>query len=399
MSQRVFPLIDVRHRPSVPLANPLAPWREGERVFDQRSRPLKELRISVTDRCNFRCTYCMPKEIFDNQYKYLAHKELLSFEEITRLCKSFLALGVEKIRLTGGEPLLRKNIEVLISQLRELQTRSGAPLDLTLTTNGSLLKQKAAALKRAGLDRITISLDAMQDSIFKAMNDVDFSLSNVLEGITAAKEVGLGLDDRGMFSGMKINMVVKRGTNDSEILPMTRYFHGQGVSLRFIEYMDVGTTNGWNMTEVLPSEQVISLIQNEFELVKLPPKGPGETAVRYGFKNSSGHLDASLGEIGLISSVTQAFCDGCNRARLSTEGQLFLCLFASEGHDLRAALRGGASEHELTQTIANIWSHRDDRYSQLRSLQSKGQQSTSVNADPQASISNKRKVEMSYIGG
>jgi len=399
MSERVIPLTDVRHLPQQSLAHNTSPWIEGEPVLDALMRPLEELRISVTDRCNFRCTYCMPKEIFDNQYKYLAHKELLSFEEITKLSRSFLSLGVKKIRLTGGEPLLRKNVDVLISQLSQLKTNSGAPLDLTLTTNGSLLKQKAAALKSAGLNRITISLDAMEDSIFKAMNDVDFSVSSVLEGIEAAKAVGLGLDEHGLWSGMKINMVVKRGTNEGEILPMTRYFHGQGLSLRFIEYMDVGSTNGWNMKEVLPSADVISLIQKEFELVKLPPKGAGETAVRYGFKNASGQVDPSLGEIGLISSVTQAFCGGCNRARLSTEGQLFLCLFASFGHDLRNSLRGGASQEQMTQTIANIWHERQDRYSQLRALQSQSAQDNPSISSQDSPGTQRRKVEMSYIGG
>jgi cyclic pyranopterin phosphate synthase len=399
MSERVIPLIDVRHLPQEPLVHSSIPWNKGESVLDARMRPLEELRISVTDRCNFRCTYCMPKEIFDNQYKYLAHKELLSFEEITKLSQSFLSLGVKKIRLTGGEPLLRKNVDVLISQLSQLKTNSGAPLDLTLTTNGSLLKQKAAALKKAGLNRITISLDALEDSIFKAMNDVDFPVSSVLEGIAAAKAAGLGLDEDGLWSGMKINMVVKRGTNESEILPMTRYFHGQGLSLRFIEYMDVGSTNGWNMKEVLPSAEVISLIQKEFELVKLPPKGAGETAVRYGFKNANGQVDPSLGEIGLISSVTQAFCSGCNRARLSTEGQLFLCLFASSGHDLRTTLRGGASEEQMTQSIANIWHAREDRYSELRALQSPSAQTLSTNSSSDTQGSQRRKVEMSYIGG
>ena len=399
MSERVIPLIDVRHLPLESMALSPTAWSAGDQVLDARQRPLQELRISVTDRCNFRCTYCMPKEIFDNQYKYLAQKELLSFEEITRLSKSFLSLGVQKIRLTGGEPLLRKNVEVLISQLSQLKTNSGLPLDLTLTTNGSLLKQKAQALKNAGLTRITISLDAMDDAIFKAMNDVDFSVSSVLEGIEAAKAVGLGADERGLWSGMKINMVVKRGTNDSEILPMTRYFHGQGMSLRFIEYMDVGSTNGWNMREVLPSANVISLIEQEFELVKLPPKGPGETAVRYGFKNSRGQLDPSLGEIGVISSVTQAFCDGCNRARLSTEGQLFLCLFAHQGQDLRSPLRAGASDELLTQMIANIWHHREDRYSQLRSMQNLTSESQSVQSGQETPGTQSRKVEMSYIGG
>lgn len=397
MSDRVIPLIDVRLRPFEAWAHNATPWRRGEPLLDTRDRPLKELRISVTDRCNFRCTYCMPKEIFDNQYKYLAQKELLSFEEITRLSSLFVSLGVEKIRLTGGEPLLRKNLEVLIEQLSQLKTLTGAPLDLTLTTNGALLKQKALALKQAGLKRITISLDAMDDAIFKAMNDVDFSVEQVLAGIEAAKAVGLGLDERGQWSGMKINMVVKRGTNEQEILPMTRYFYAQGLSLRFIEYMDVGSTNGWNMNEVLPSFEVLSIIEEEFDLIKLTPKSPSETAVRYGFKNTNDPLNQGLAEIGLISSVTQAFCDGCNRARLSTEGQLFLCLFAHQGHDLRGPIRSGASDEQLSHLIANIWRPREDRYSQLRSLNA--QSLTNQASTISQSDSQRRKVEMSYIGG
>ena len=326
----------------------------------------------------------MPKEVFDNNYTYLPQSSLLTFEEITRAATSFIGLGVEKIRLTGGEPLLRKNLEILISQLAGLQTLNGNPLDLTLTTNGSLLARKAQSLKAAGLKRVTVSLDGLDDAVFKRMNDVDFPVSDVLEGIEAARDAGLG--------PIKVNMVVKRGTNEQEILPMARYFRGQNIALRFIEYMDVGATNGWRMNEVMPSAEVLALLQSEMSLTPLSPSQAGETAERWGYLNAQGEHDPSLGEIGFISSVTKAFCSDCNRARLTTEGQLYLCLFATQGYDLKPLIRGQQNTENLMQAIANIWSQRTDRYSQLRS---------SLPHDTHQDIAGQlqRKVEMSYIGG
>ena len=383
MSERVIPLVDQRH-PSLPL--PAAVAATGEHPVDRLQRPLRDLRISVTDRCNFRCNYCMPKEVFDSQYTYLPHSDLLSFEEITRVARVFVGLGVSKLRLTGGEPLLRKNLEVLIEQLAALRTPQGQPLDLTLTTNGSLLKRKAQDLRRAGLQRVTVSLDGIDDAVFRAMNDVDFPVSDVLDGIEAARAAGLGLDAQGRHSGLKINMVVKRTTNRDQILPMARHFRGSGMTLRFIEYMDVGTTNGWRMDDVLPSADVIRLLQTEFPLVPLEASAPGETAQRWGYADAQGRHDLDLGEVGVISSVTQAFCHDCNRARLSTEGKLYLCLFATQGHDVRALLRNQATDAQLAAAIGQVWQQRDDRYSELRGQQEPGQ------AAP-------RRVEMSYIGG
>ena len=385
MTERVIPLLDQRNRPALVPATAIVP---NGLLGDQRGRPLRDLRISVTDRCNFRCNYCMPKEVFDSNYKYLPHSSLLRFEEITRIARLFVSHGVQKLRLTGGEPLLRKNLEVLIEQLAVLRTPEGKPLDLTLTTNGSLLRRKAAGLKAAGLQRVTISLDGLDDAIFRAMNDVDFPVADVLDGIEAAKEAGLGLDAQGNFSGLKINMVVKKSTNLSEIIPMARHFRGSGITLRFIEYMDVGETNGWQMDEVLPSADLITLLQTEFPLVPLEASAPGETAQRWGYANDQGVFDPSLGEVGVISSVTQAFCGDCNRARLSTEGQLYLCLFAAQGHDLRSLLRNGASDADIASAIGLIWNQRDDRYSELR-----GQ-----NLQPPP-VPGQKRVEMSYIGG
>ncbi|MBK7501975.1 MAG: GTP 3',8-cyclase MoaA [Polaromonas sp.] len=361
-------------------------------LLDHLGRPLRDLRISVTDRCNFRCNYCMPKEVFTKDYPYLPHSALLSFEEITRLAKVFLSHGVRKIRLTGGEPLLRKNLEVLITQLADLRTPEGHPLDLTLTTNGSLLAKKAKALKAAGLHRVTVSLDGLDDAIFRSMNDVDFPVADVLAGIDAAREAGLGLDAKGQFSGIKINMVVKRGTNTDQILPMARRFQGTGMVLRFIEYMDVGASNGWRMDEVMPSSEVVALINKEMPLVQLAANNPGETAQRWGYADASGKYDPALGEIGVISSVTQAFCGDCNRARLSTEGKLYLCLFANQGYDLLPLLRGTDTTTDATiaNAIAQIWQQRTDRYSELRS---------SMPPDTQSSTNVPKRVEMSYIGG
>jgi cyclic pyranopterin phosphate synthase len=341
---------------------------------------MRDLRISVTDRCNFRCSYCMPKEVFDKDYQYLPQSALLSFEEIVQVARAFVGMGVQKIRLTGGEPLLRKNLELLIAQLATLRTPEGEPLDITLTTNGALLARKAQALRDAGLQRVTVSLDGLDDSVFRKMNDVDFPVSEVLKGIEAAQAAGLG--------PIKVNMVVKRGTNDHEILPMARHFRGTGIVLRFIEYMDVGATNGWRMDEVLPSAQVIERLQTEFPMLPMEAFAPGETAQRWTYADAQGRPDTQSGEIGVISSVTQAFCGDCNRARLSTEGQLYLCLFASRGYDLRSLLSGGASANDLGATIRAIWEQRDDRYSMLRA---------SLPAD--AAPAPGRRVEMSYIGG
>jgi GTP 3',8-cyclase len=378
MSERVIPLVDARI-PALAAGVPARAIPATGLLSDALGRPLRDLRISVTDRCNFRCNYCMPKEVFDKEYPYLPHSALLTFEEITRIARQFVAHGVRKIRLTGGEPLLRKNIEGLIEQLAVLRTVDGEPLDLTLTTNGSLLARKAKGLKAAGLRRVTVSLDGLDDAVFRRMNDVDFPVANVLEGIAAAHDAGLG--------PVKINMVVKRGTNEHEILPMARHFKGTDMVLRFIEYMDVGATNGWRMDEVLPSAEVVKMIHAQLPLVQLEPSAPGETAERWGYADGSG-------EIGVISSVTQAFCGDCNRARLSTEGRLYLCLFATQGHDLRSLVRGdpvrgtsGVGDEELASAIGQIWQGRTDRYSQLRGSMAPD---TGTGA---------RRVEMSYIGG
>jgi cyclic pyranopterin phosphate synthase len=338
---------------------------------DTRGRPLRDLRISVTDRCNFRCTYCMPKEIFDKDYPYLSHNELLSFEEITRLTTIFASLGVEKIRLTGGEPLLRKNLEVLIEMLAKIRTTADQPLDLTLTTNGSILRKKAAALKAAGLHRLTISLDGLNDDIFKKMNDVDFPVTDVLDGIAAAQEVG--------FTNLKVNMVVKKGTNDQEIIGMAKHFKGSGVILRFIEFMDVGSSNGWDMSQVLPSQEVANRIHAVLPIEPIEANYPGEVAQRWRY------LDGT-GEIGFISSVTQTFCHECTRARISTDGQLYLCLFANEGFDFKTLLRSDRSDLEIANAIMSTWSGRNDHYSEIRGSNTAGSNSA-------------RKVEMSYIGG
>jgi cyclic pyranopterin phosphate synthase len=339
---------------------------------DTRGRPLRDLRISVTDRCNFRCTYCMPKEVFDQNYPYLSHKELLSFEEITRLSSIFATLGVEKIRLTGGEPLLRKNLEILIEMLSKLRSNDGNSLDLTLTTNGSILRKKAAVLKAAGLQRLTVSLDGLNDDIFKKMNDVDFPVSDVLDGIKAAQEVG--------FENIKVNMVVKKGTNDHEIVTMAKHFKGSGVILRFIEFMDVGSSNGWNMEQVLPSKEVVARISEAFPLEPIEANYVGEVAQRWRYVDGSG-------EIGVISSVTQTFCHECSRARISTDGQMYLCLFANEGFDFKTLLRSGKSDLEIANAIMNTWAQRDDHYSEIRGSNTTQQSSGN------------RKVEMSYIGG
>ena len=332
-------------------------------LTDTFNRPLRDLRISVTDRCNFRCVYCMPKEIFGSDYPYLPHSEVLNFEEIARLARIFAGHGVKKIRLTGGEPLVRKDVHLLVKMLAEIPG-----LDLTLTTNGALLAKQAQALKNAGLKRVTVSLDSLDDEIFKALNDADFPVAKVIEGMDTAASVGL--------EPIKVNMVVKRGVNESSILPMARFFREKGYILRFIEYMDVGHTNGWRMDDVVSSAEIVKIISAEMPLEPIDPNYRGEVAERWRYTDGSG-------EIGVVSSVTRAFCRDCNRARISAEGKLYTCLFAVKGHDLKSLIRSGASDDEISQTIARIWGKRDDRYSELRS----------------ENTIDLPKVEMSHIGG
>ncbi|MFT5711357.1 MAG: cyclic pyranopterin phosphate synthase [Halioglobus sp.] len=340
----------------------------GGTLADTRGRLLGDLRISVTDRCNFRCTYCMPKSVFDKDYRFLPKSELLSFGEITRMAQLFVAHGVEKIRLTGGEPLLRKNLEVLIETLSALKTPDGKPLDIALTTNASLLSKKARALKAAGLQRVTVSLDSLDDAIFRAINDVDFSVADVLSGIDAAHNAG--------FAPIKINMVVKKGVNDQDIVAMARHFKGSGHIVRFIEFMDVGSSNGWRMNDVVPSAEIVRMINAEMPIVEAEPNYTGEVAERWTYVDGSG-------EIGVISSVTQAFCSTCTRARLSTDGKLYTCLFSQSGHDLRGLMRSGDSDEKIAGAIGLIWNQREDQYSEIRTEQT----------------ARRKKVEMSYIGG
>jgi cyclic pyranopterin phosphate synthase len=332
-------------------------------LTDTLNRPLRDLRISVTDRCNFRCVYCMPKEVFGSDYQFLERSQVLTFEEIARLAGIFVGHGVRKIRLTGGEPLVRRDLHLLVAMLAAMPD-----LDLTLTTNGSLLVRQAQALKDAGLKRVSVSLDSLEDAVFKAMNDVDFPVERVLEGMDAAAKAGLG--------PIKVNMVVKRGLNESSILPMARFFREKGYILRFIEYMDVGHTNGWRMNDVVPAAEIIKMINAEMPLEPLDPNYQGEVAERWRYKDGSG-------EIGVVASVTQAFCRDCNRARLSADGKLYTCLFAVKGHDLRDLMRGGATDNEISGAVERIWSKRSDRYSEIRS-----ENTTSL-----------PKVEMSHIGG
>ncbi|MFN8433446.1 MAG: GTP 3',8-cyclase MoaA [Anaerolineales bacterium] len=332
-------------------------------ILDTLNRPLRDLRISVTDRCNFRCVYCMPKEVFGSDYKFLHQSQVISFEEITRLARIFVGLGIKKIRLTGGEPLVRKDFPDLVALLAQIPG-----LDLTMTTNGALLPRFADQLKKSGLKRVTVSLDSLDNKIFKSMNDVDFPVEKVLEGMDAAKTAGL--------EPIKVNMVVKRGVNEDSILPMARFFREKGFILRFIEYMDVGHTNGWRMNDVVSSKEIISIINSEMPVEPADPNYRGEVAERWRYKDGSG-------EVGVIASVTQAFCRDCNRARLSAEGQLYTCLFAVKGHDFRDMLRNGATDEEVLHKIETVWGKRTDRYSEIRS----------DNTIPLP------KVEMSHIGG
>jgi cyclic pyranopterin phosphate synthase len=331
--------------------------------LDTLGRPLHDLRVSVTDRCNFRCVYCMPKEVFGKDFQFLPRAEILTFEEIERLVRIFVTLGVRKVRLTGGEPLVRRDLHRLVAKLAQI-----GDLDLTLTTNGSLLAQQARGLADAGLRRVTVSLDSLDDATFKRMNDADFPVAKVLAGIETARAAGL--------APIKINMVTKRGVNESSIVPMARYFKGTGITLRFIEFMDVGSTNGWRLDDVVPAREIVSLIDREMPLEPVQAGYRGEVAARYRYQDGSG-------EIGVISSVTQPFCADCTRARLSADGSLYTCLFATQGHDLRALVRSGASDDEITQAIAAVWTERTDRYSDLRSEATAGL----------------HKIEMSFIGG
>jgi cyclic pyranopterin phosphate synthase len=330
-------------------------------ALDTFGRPLRDLRISVTDRCNFRCVYCMPKEVYGRDHRFLERRELLTFEEITRVARTFVAAGVKKIRITGGEPLVRRDLERLVAQLAELD------VDLTLTTNGSLLPQKAQVLADAGLRRITVSLDSLDDAIFRALNDVDFSVERVVDGIDAAAAAGLPV---------KVNAVIKRGVNDDQVVPLADFFRARGHTLRFIEYMDVGHTNGWRLDDVVPAKEIVARLDEAFGVEPAEALYRGEVAQRWRYKDGNG-------EVGVIASVTQPFCGDCTRARLSAEGKLFTCLFAVRGHDLRALLRGGAPDEELEAAVRTVWGGRADRYSDLRS----------------AATAELDKVEMSYIGG
>lgn len=338
-------------------------------VVDKLNRPLRDLRISVTDRCNMRCVYCMPKQVFGKDFQFIPHEEMLSFEEITRLARIFISLGVEKIRLTGGEPLIRRHIENLVKLLSELKTPDGREIDLTLTTNGSLLAQKAKALYDAGLKRITVSLDALDDKVYRKMNDVNLPVKEVLNGIHAAKQAG--------FKPIKVNVVVKKGMNEQEVLPIARYFRNTDMIPRFIEYMDVGSTNNWKMDEMISATRLVKNIHEEMPLERVMPNYTGETAERWRYRDGSG-------EIGIIASMTKPFCQNCTRIRLSTTGNLYPCLFATEGFDLKWLLREGKSDQEIAKTISAFWENRENRYSELR----------------YAGITEPgKKIEMSYIGG
>ena len=337
---------------------------------DTLERPLRDLRISVTDRCNLRCTYCMPRERYDQHHTFLPRSELLSFEEIERLARSFVSLGVQKIRLTGGEPLLRRGVEQLVEKLAGLNTTLGQPVEIAMTTNGVLLAGKARALKDAGLSRITVSLDSLNDHAFRRISDTDVPVQTVLNGIDIAQSVG--------FERLKVNMVVQRGVNDHEILQMAEYFRHKYIVLRFIEYMDVGSSNGWRLEEVVSARQILDQISNRYALEPVSPNCIGEVAERWRYRDGGG-------EIGVIASITQSFCTTCSRARLSTDGKLYTCLFATQGMDLRESLRTGADDGVLKGLIARCWQQRADQYSQLRNMQQ------AKSTDP--------KVEMSYIGG
>jgi GTP 3',8-cyclase len=365
---RLFPVTSNEHPTPDYRALDVA-YDHSDTLLDTLSRPLRDLRISVTDRCNLRCTYCMPREVFDGSHEFLPRTALLSFEEIERIASLFVRLGVRKIRLTGGEPLLRRGIEQLIERLARMQTMEGKPLEIALTTNGVLLARKAQILKDAGLRRVTVSLDGLSDATFRRMSDSNVSVATILEGIDAAREAGLG--------PVKVNMVVKRGVNEHEIAPMAEHFRHSGIVLRFIEFMDVGSTNGWRMDDVVPAREILDRIAEHHPLIQVEPSCSKGVAERWRYADGGG-------EIGVIASVTQAFCHECTRARLSTDGKLYTCLFASEGLNLRDPLRQGVNDNVLSNLVAKRWGQRNDRYSQLRH---------------KAVDYNRGKVEMSYIGG
>ncbi|GAB4415280.1 MAG: GTP 3',8-cyclase MoaA [Sideroxydans sp.] len=364
----IIPLVFAAHRATDHTAWEV-PFEHAGGLCDSLQRPLRDLRISVTDRCNLRCTYCMPREIYDESHTFLPRSDLLTFEEIERLARVFIRLGVQKLRITGGEPLLRRGIERLIEKLAVLQTNEGQPVEIALTTNGVLLGRKARSLKEAGLQRVTVSLDGLSQETFRRMSDTDVAVETVLDGIATAQAVGL--------APVKVNMVVKRGANEHEIVPMARHFRHSGIVLRFIEYMDVGCSNGWRMDDVVPARAILDRIAASFPLQQIDPNYRGEVAERWRYADGAG-------EIGVIASVTQAFCHECTRARLSTDGKLYTCLFAGEGLDLRAPLRQQVSERVLSNLIAARWGARSDRYSQLRHA---------------ASLQGSARIEMSYIGG
>lgn len=367
MSSRVIPIQTAVK--TVPLVGEIR--RAGSHWIDTRGRPLRDVRISITDRCNFRCRYCMPKEKFEKDHCFLSHTEVLSFEEIIRLAKIFTANGVEKIRLTGGEPLLRKGIEFLISELSKLKTWNGKSLDVAVTTNGSALAAKAKSLAEAGLKRLTVSLDAMDPQIYKDLNDVDFPIERTLAGIAAAQAAGI--------PSIKINVVVKRGVNDKELIKIAEHFRGTGVIVRYIEFMDVGTSNGWRLNDVIPSKEIVRQINEVYPIEPVDPNYVGEVATRWKYKDGQG-------ELGFISSVSEPFCKDCSRIRLSVDGKLYKCLFATEGFDIRQMLRGGASDEEVADAIGRIWSYRDEHYSELRTEET-----------VRARVG--KRIEMSYIGG
>jgi cyclic pyranopterin phosphate synthase len=341
-------------RPAVGRPLPVLGFDGRPGIGDARGRAMRDLRISVTDRCNFRCTYCMPKEIFGRDYVFLPRSEVLSFEEIERVARVAAGLGVEKLRITGGEPLVRRDLPVLVRLLAALRTPDERALDLTLTTNGSALPGLAYPLAAAGLRRLTVSLDSLDDDVFRAMNGVDFPVARVLDGIDAARAAGL--------APIKVNMVVKRRINEASIVPMARWARDEGLIVRFIEYMDVGHTNGWRLDDVVPAAEVVAAIDAELPIEPVEPGYRGEVAERWRYRDGSG-------EIGVIASVSQPFCGDCTRARLSADGKLFTCLFGGEGHDLRAVLRGGATDAALSELLGSIWRNRDDRYSELRSAE------------------------------
>ena len=352
------------------------------KITDRLNRPLRDLRISITDRCNFRCVYCMPKEVFGRDHPFLYREKILRFEEIARVARIFVSLGAKKVRITGGEPLLRKEVEKLIAMLAQIPG-----LTTTLTTNGAHLAEKASVLKEAGLSRITVSLDSLDDTVFCEMNDVDFPVARVLSGIDRAAQVG--------FTPIKINAVIKRGVNDESILPLARAFRGTGHIIRFIEYMDVGQTNGWRMDDVVSASEIIKIIDSEMPITPIDPNYQGEVATRWRYCDNSG-------EIGIIASVTQPFCRDCHRARLSADGKLFTCLFATDGHDLLGPLRSGATDQQITDLIINIWQRRNDRYSETRTAG--GGQTLPLGIElPSAAakrpLADTKKVEMSYLGG